>query len=34
MNEQPEDIASKDLKFGFGVMGLIVLAALITTILA
>ncbi len=34
MNEEPEDIAGKDLKFGFSVMGLIVLAALITTILA
>ena len=34
MNRESEDIAAKDLKFGFSVMGLIVLAALITTILA
>ena len=34
MNRESEDIASKDLKFGFSVMGLLILAALIVTILS
>jgi hypothetical protein len=34
MNPEPEDIAAKDLKFGFSVMGLLILAALIVTILS
>ena len=34
MNRQSEDIASKDLKMGFSVMGLLLLAALIVTILS
>jgi hypothetical protein len=34
MNPEPEDIAAKDLRMAFSVMGLLVLAALITTILA
>jgi len=34
MNEESEDIAGRDLKFGFSVMGLLILAALIVTILS
>ena len=34
MNRDSEDIAAKDLKFGFSVMGLLILGALITTILS
>ena len=33
-NDAPEDLAGKDLKFGFSVMGLLILAALIVTILS
>ena len=34
MNDAPEDIAGRDLKMGFSVMGLLILAALIVTILS
>jgi hypothetical protein len=34
MNSEPEDIAGKDVKLGLGVMGLLLLAALIVTLLA
>src|SRR5688572_27768043 len=34
MNRESEDIAAKDLKFGFSVMGLLILGALIATILS
>ena len=34
MNPESEDIAAKDLRMAFSVMGLLVLAALITTLLA
>ena len=34
MNHESEDIAAKDLKMGFSVMGLLILAALIVTILS
>ena len=34
MNPESEDLAAKDLKLAFSVMGLIILSALIVTLLA